>query len=491
MSATEVPLAGAALPAPPAIAEPASRGLLRRVVAYALSRGATEGLLAVRGILLAALLGPAAFGSWALLRLWMRFASLGGLGINRGLEFELLEPGGTRAGTCRSPAGVALGFLLLVGCGLAAAALVASFVAPSADIRLLLRGFAAASVSEAVYGYALVCLRVRGSLRRYAALEAGTAALHLVGALALARIWGLGGACAGLALGNLAGLAAAARWVDLRPRWHPETLGRLLRLGVPLALASLVGTLLLTADRWVIAGWGGATMLGYYAFAGSVATASTALALVIRTVVFTDVYGDAQSTGSAAAVRGHLDRAVLPFARLLPPVLGACSLVVGPVVAIGMPGYAPAIPSARLFFLGGAAMGIVNLASVGAVAAGLQRRLPLYAGLALALTIALSMSALGAGLGLEGVAAASFAGHLLLAAAILLLTVREGGLDRARRRVAMALLPLVWCAGVVVLAGRLFPDYDPGSAALALAVYAALLLPIAPAWRAELQRVRR
>ncbi len=491
---------------PVVVAAPVRRGVLRRVLAYAVTRGAAEGLLALRGILLAALLGPAAFGSWALLRLWMRFSALGGLGITRGLEFELLHPTAPHTAQShtaqhhpaqhhpahrRSPAGVALGFTLMVAGALAALALVASAVESSPDRRLLLRGFAVAGIAEAAYGYALVCMRVRGSLRHYAALETGTAVLHVVAALGLARVWGVAGAYAGLALANVAGLMVAARWVELRPRWHPETLGRLLRLGVPVALTGMVGTLLLTADRWIIAGWGGATMLGYYAFAGSVASAAAALALVIRTVVFADVYGDAQAAGSATAVRTHLERAVLPFARLLPPLLGALSLVVGPIVAAGMPGYGPAVPPARLFFLAGAAMGIVNLASVGAIAAGVQRRLPLYAGLSLALTLALAFPALTLGLGLEGVAAASFAGYFLFAATVLRLNVREAGIESEGRFVALALLPLAWCAAAVVVAGHLVPGRDPASAALGLGVYAALLLPLAKAWRAEWRRVRR
>ena len=470
----------------------ASRGgLLRRVLVYGATRGTAEGLLALRGILLAAVLGPATFGSWALVRLAMRYAALGGLGITRGLEFELLHPVPARGGDTRSPAGVALGFMLAVAGALAALALVASAVVSSAETRLLLRGFAAASVAESAYTYALVATRVRKSLRHYAGLETGTAALHLAASLGLAGLWGPAGAYAGLTLANLAGLAVAARWVELELSWDPATLGRLLRLGVPVAVTGMVGTLLLTADRWVVAGWGGATMLGYYAFGGSVATAATAVAVVIRTVVFADVYGETRSAGSAAAVRAHLERAVLPFARLLPPLLGALAIAVGPLVAATMPGYAPAVPAARLFFLGGAAMGVVNLASIGAIAAGMQRRLPLYAGAALGVTLALAFPALTLGLGLEGVAGASLAGHLVFAAAVLRLDAREAGVAAPARFAVTALAPLAWCAAAVAAVGRLVPGHDSASAAVAVAAYLLLLAPLAWSWAPEWRRLRR
>ena len=104
--------------------------------------------------------------------------------------------------------------MLAVAGALAALALVASAVVSSAETRLLLRGFAAASVAESAYTYALVATRVRKSLRHYAGLETGTAALHLAASLGLAGLWGPAGGYAGLTLANLAGLAVAARWVE-------------------------------------------------------------------------------------------------------------------------------------------------------------------------------------------------------------------------------------------------------------------------------------
>ena len=70
-----------------AAAEPErAGGLIRRVAGYSAMRGVAEGLLGLRGILLATLLGPAAFGSWALLRL----ATTRSLGLGA-VEFELCE----------------------------------------------------------------------------------------------------------------------------------------------------------------------------------------------------------------------------------------------------------------------------------------------------------------------------------------------------------------------------------------------------------------
>jgi O-antigen/teichoic acid export membrane protein len=465
--------------------------LVRRLAAYAVSRGATEALLGVRGVLLAVLLGPAAFGTWALLRLTMRYSSLAGLSVYRGLELELLQrrsTGGEEAAD--RPAAAALGFVLLLAGGISGIAFAGSFAVDDPSDRLLLRGFAAASLAESLYGYALVCTRVRGNLRLYSLLETGTSAVHVIAAASLAWVWGLAGAFAGLTLANLLGIAAATRWLELRPALDLEPLRRLLKVGLPVVLTMCVGILLSTGDRWVVALWGGETMLGHYAFAGSLTTGAAALALVIRTVVFPEVYGQASSAGAATALHRHLERTLLPFAHILPPILGAVSVAVGPLITVAMPQYVEAIAPARLFLLSGAAMGLVNLASVGAVAAGRQRQLPGYALIALTLTVGLSAIALATGGALGAVAGATFAGHLLFAAQVLRLIVREAGLRDAGRFVLRTLLPLAWCALSVALSGAVFPGTDFRSAGLMLLLYLALLSVLLPIWREEWRRLR-
>jgi hypothetical protein len=206
--------------------------------------------------------------------------------------------------------------------------------------------------------------------------------------------------------------------------------------------------------------------------------------------VFRQVYGAAFSVGAATALRGHLERALLPYARLLPPLLGLVSLVVGPVVVLAMPRYVEAIAPARLFLLIGAASGLVSLAAIGALAAGHQRRLPLFAGGALVLTTGLSILALVTGAGLEGVAGAALVGQLFYAAAVLRLVVQESGASAVNRFVLITLLPLTWCAAAVAITGQLVPGTSIKSAVLGLGLYLLLILPLAPGWRTELRRLR-
>jgi O-antigen/teichoic acid export membrane protein len=469
-------------------ARPAQGGrLLRKLAGYSAMRGSAEALIGLRGVLLATLLGPAAFGSWALLRLATRYAALAGLGMFRGLEVELLQASDDGTGRARA-SGAALGFMLSVSGALATTALVASALVESPTHRLILQGFAAAVVAEAVYAYALVVTRVGGTLLRYALLEAGAAALHLGLGVALARSFGLAGAFAALALSAGVGAAVAARWVEMRPRLDGAVVRVMLVAGLPVALTGMVGTLLQTADRWVVAVWGGQELLGYYAFGAALASVGAALALAVRTVVFPEVYGDAKLAGAAAALQRHLERSLVPFGTLVPPVLGAIGAGVGPVVALVAPQYTAAIAPARLFLLSGAAMGLVNLAAVGAVAARRQTLLPAYAAAALVVNLGLATLALAAGLGLEGAAAASLTGYAVFAAAVLRLNAKLGGILQPERLVARALRPLVWCAAAVTLAGHASAALRDDAAAIG--IYLMLVLPLLPRCRGEWRRLK-
>jgi hypothetical protein len=154
-----------------------------------------------------------------------------------------------------------------------------------------------------------------------------------------------------------------------------------------------------------------------------------------------------------------------------------------------MPHYLPAIVPARFFLMAGAAIGLVSLASLGAIAGGRQNRLPLYAALALVLILGGAVLALTNGWGLGAVACATLAGHLLYAAAVLRLSLRDANLRHANRFVLAALWPLVWCTGAVSLIGALLPGTDLYSVVLALGLYLLLVLPLLPAWRTEWRRL--
>lgn len=476
----------AALPDLPASSEVGAgrRGRGRRIALYAVTRGTTEGMRSIRGLLLAIVLGPRAFGIWALFRIFMRYTPLSGLGVQRGLELEIVQERALEDAEAiersKLSARTTLGWIIATAVTTSLLALVASFIVTDASWRLALRAVSLGVVLEELWVYATTYLRALRDLRRYALLEIANATLHLVAAVGMAKLFGLRGAIAGFVLGALASLWTVRNCAPVRPALATPQLRRLLNVGIPLALSSALTIALGTADRLVVAAYGGATMLGLYALGVSIAGLAASFAWIIRTVIFPDVYGSARRVGAAPAMRAHLDRTVLPFAYLFPPVLGALALAMEPALALALPRYLPAAPAARIFIFAAAAGGITTLGAIGVVATGKQHALPVLSAIALCINLACSMLAFHFGAGLALVAGGAVLAQATIAIGVLAILGRQATEARAIALVLKGMLPLAWCVASVVLMSRFYDPRTIAGGAASLATYLLLLIPISP-----------
>jgi O-antigen/teichoic acid export membrane protein len=466
---------------------------LRKIFLYGVSRGTTDALLAVRGLILASLLGPEAFGGWALFRLATRYGVFAGLGVHRGLEFEVAKVR-SADGTGATSVGVhylrtSQGFGLLVFGTISLASLAASFLVETTGLAAAMRWFAAAIITEQLWLYGLVYLRARGHLRRYAAAEVTNAALHVGFAALLAPFWGLGGAFAGFVLATLVSLVLLTWHVRLRPEISRHNLGQLIRVGFPILAALFLATVLATADRIVVVGYGGTSLLGLYAFGVSIAGLAGSFAWVVRTVVFPDVYSHAGSEVEEQAVQQHLGSTVMPFAWSIPPCLGVLAFMLNPMVSAIVPNYLDALPAARIFIFTGVTTGFASLGALGVVAAGRQKLLPLFSGVALVLNVTLSLAALRSGIGLPGVAGAALVSSAAFGIAILAIAARIARVGQPVRFVTMTALPLAWCVTSVLVIGTLRSDLGGLPTVVSLALYLLSLLPLVPIIVTELRKV--
>lgn len=477
--------AGAAAPRP--------QGRLRRILLYGSSRGVTEGLLGARGLLIASILGPEAFGAWTVFRLASRYGGFAELGVLRGLEREVAQeragPGET-GGTGEDAARTTLGFVLGVSWLLALLALLASFLVGDPRLALGMRAFAAAVVAERVWFYGLICLRARGEVRRYAGLEIMHAAAQLLFTGVLALRWGLPGAFAGLVLATGLNAGLVLRHVPRRPMLAWPVLRRVLGIGLPVGVWGIAITAFTTADRWVVVAFGGTTLLGYYGFAVAIAGLASSFGYVIRTVVFPDVYGRAHAASVRLAMREHLHGIILPFAQVYPVLLGALAFGIGPAVGLLVPQYLAAVPAAHLFIFTGATGGLISLAAVGIVAMDHQRHLPMLALGGLVVSATLSILAMSTGLGLAGVAGSALSSQMLLGAVLLWRLARGGEIVRPAWFVARSLLPLAYCATVTTLLTRGLSSTEASTAVLGFAAYLVLLIPLLPLLRRQLRALR-
>ena len=437
-------------------------------------------MFGLRGLLLAAILGPATFGVWSLFRLSIRYAAFAALGLGRGLEFELTQ---TKDSSCQNEkalfARTTLGFTFVVFVPLSLASLIGSYTVANTELALGMRAFGAAIVAERVAFYLLIYLRDQRGLKVFSSLEAANSGVQLAFAVLLALGWGLAGAFLGFVLAHL--FSAILRlWLSpLRPALAVQQLRKMLRVGFPLALTLIIFTALTTTDRLVVASLGGATLLGYYAFAASIAALAISFAHVVRTVIFPDVYSNAQLAGAGPAVSDHLWQTVRPFAWFYPPILGAFALAIEPAIALSLPKYMEAAAPAGLFIFTGVTAGLISLGSLGLVASARQRIMPPFAALALVLNLVLSVWAMRSPAGLVGVAGAALVSQTAYAIAILAFAATAARLTRPARFVFMAVLPLIYCAFVVFTLGQLIPGTDTESIIRSYGIYTLLLLPLA------------
>lgn len=453
-------------------------GRLGRIAIYGSSRSLVEALIGVRGILLAGVLGPQAFGVWALFRLILTYGNFAGLGLLRGLELEVARAGADRDDARRRAWGrTAAGCVLAIfGC-LAAAALIAGGLVREPWQRQLLWAVAVGLLLERLWFYGLSFMRASGSLRDFALLELAQAAAQLVLTLGLGYLFGLGGAFVGFALANLLALFLLRGRAPLRPELDPARLKAMLAVGLPLSLSQLLSAMLATVDRIVVGAWLGLAALGHYAFAVSVASLGVSAALVVQTVVFPDVYGRLDREGAAGITREHLERTIRPFVLLLSPLVGAGVLVLGLVIARLLPQYAAAAAPAAVFVFTGVAQGVVSLAMVAVVAARRQSLLPLFTLAALAVNAGLATATLALGFGMLGLATGAVVARLLYAAGVVMLVAHGAGaapLPAALR----TLWPVAWCAAATALVSGLVPPRDLASCALAVACYLVAVAPV-------------
>jgi O-antigen/teichoic acid export membrane protein len=481
-------------PSPMPSSEPRRLRVLPKIMGYGISRTIVEGLLAVRGVALASILGPEAFGIWALFQMGLRYCAFSGLGLLRGLEVEVVRAGsdGERPYSSKQAywGEIASSYTFWLYVPLSAVAALSWVWWGDRRVGLALLGIALSLLLDRLWMYGLTFLRAAGGLRRFAALELAQAAAQLSLGPALALVWGVAGAFVGFAIANLAGVGLLARRVPLRLRAGRDGVRHLLGIGFPVSVAGILTATLATADRLIVGAFDGMSALGTYAFAVSLSSLGVSLALVVRTVILTEVYGEHGNGEDSASGQVLLNRTLAVFSSLVPSLAGAAALCLAPAVTLLLPQYQAAVPVAQIFVFTGTIQGLVNVAILGIVAADRQHVLPVWSIGAVLLNVGLSLLALTAGFGLIGVAIGAWFTRMIYAGAILAL-LGTGERDHGAKVAAKLLAPTLWCAAVVGVISYLVPIQEPKMLLIALPSYAAAVAPLIPRIGRALAAVHR
>lgn len=194
------------------------------------------------------------------------------------------------------------------------------------------------------------------SVKRFRALALGhlTTGVLSPAMLVLLSWWfGVGGYFLGLAAGGAIrfvsfrallkrGLFAYVHW---RLRW--DACRQVLAAGAQITLLGIAGQMLLTADRWVIAGFLGTTSLGYYSLGNALVTPLALIPFSIAGSYFPTLMGLVATGDEHRAARGTY-KAQVSVVLSLAFLLGTLTAFIEPLIRAVLPSYAPAVPAIRI-----------------------------------------------------------------------------------------------------------------------------------------------
>ncbi|SNS43436.1 lipopolysaccharide biosynthesis protein [Tropicimonas sediminicola] len=448
--------------------------MTKRLIGYGAARGAVDALTSVRGIALASILGAESFGVWLLFRIFLRYLSFAGLGMQRGLEFSVAserDPEGW------GKAGVALVLAIFVPLGLLA--LLAGMLWNDGPVATALLAVGAMILVNRLWILGSTYLRGAGALRDLARLEVIVGLLQAVLVVLLAFWFGLPGTFAGMFAGFLAGALLFFAGRPLPPVWDGQRAAAMIRIGFPVTLSGLLLASFSFSDRLVVGAFLGVKALGLYGFAIAAAEIGQNLANVTRTVVLPDIYRRTDTAGGGAADAGQMHRVLTGFSIYVPIICGYFAVMIGPAVSAVAPEFNDAIPVTRTYLFVAALHGLSILATLGVVARGQQALLPILSLAGIALNVALSYALLQRGGGLSEVAVAALISHSLHACAIMVLVSDNHRRSLAALQAVKILFPVFWCLAAVHLVLWLVPTTSFGTFAAAMVCFTLAIAPLA------------
>jgi len=468
------------------------RRLVRDTLGFAIAQYVVRGAFMLRGIIAARLLGPSAYGAWNALMLVIEYGASSQMGTQQGLDRlmpqRVVEGDRARAHRLERAGMFNVAVLALVY----GACVMAYFARQPGEVRGFwgMTGIALAILCVLLSNLAgahLTLLRAHGDMRSvtgWFVLQAGVSVALGLGLIPWLGAWAL---LWGWLAGHLVGLVYARSRVPDRapgaPAWAPESL-ELLRVGFAMFLYLWANLVLRTVDRLVVLRFEGAEALGLYTLG------VMALTLVMNStdsvcyVLYPKLLRVFTAEGHRPeAIRARVLRTLTVFAVSVPAVCSVIFIGAREAVMLVLPSFVEGAGALRVLCFGALGLAVANLSSL--VLMIMHRRVQLMA-VALvpaAAGGALSVWALKAGFGIQGVAWCMFATYVATGALMLWLAARALGLGAAGAAgvLARAHAPLGLGFALAVGLDRLMPAVAaPGAWAgpARVVLNAAVFLPL-------------
>lgn len=432
------------------------RLFFRGFVFTAAGSAAVAAVSLVRDVIIAAVMGPAAFGLWRVCGVALRLSVESHTGVLSALAVDgpVARGAGDVAGA-RTLEQRATSLTLLLAIGAAVVAAGALCLVGGAPLYVAAAFLAVTVVLQQQFFADTSVLRSRGVFGRVAVSQVVFAIVHLTGLLWLVPSHFLTGAMASWGLALLAAVIMMRQGAaEPMPAPRPAAVGGdLVRRGMATYLVGLTFVVLLQSDQVVVGALLGAEALGHYGLLTRLGTALLFLPDAFGGTLLPFAGERFGRSGKDPASLSALGEGSVRRLAILSAAGLACALAGAEVIVTRMlPNYAPALAPMR-WYLGGVYLLALTyplrflLVTIGAGRPALFVQIG-----ALALAVAAECAACAAGTGLTGVAAASaLAAALLFGGLLAVAAVR--GLVASRTSIRLYAEAAVLAAAAFVLDG--------------------------------------
>ncbi|MCC6682756.1 MAG: oligosaccharide flippase family protein [Phycisphaeraceae bacterium] len=330
------------------------RRLLLHVFFVSVAYYTSNGLYMVRGLVLAWLLGPAAFGVWTAMRLVQSFSHFAMLGSRQGMV--QLAPQADGQGDQQRATQLRRAASLLNLYGTVALMLVVAAVAfwrGAAGYRLAWLLFAAGLLGTHLFYFYQADLRSHQKFTLTAISEILVALISTGLGLAAAWRYGLVGFLLVLGAGYLVSLWVVWRMGPpfARPQWRRETAGQLIAVGFPLMASGALCVVMWNVDKLLLWLMRGHEALGIYAVQASFSNVALLAPAAIFTVLHPHLMRHLGEQRSAEAVRPYLVRGGELSAVWSGPVVGLGFLLLHLPIRWWLARYSDAIEPGRVLMI--------------------------------------------------------------------------------------------------------------------------------------------
>lgn len=397
--------------------------ILRDTAQYSLANYLTQGIGMVTSVALRRFMGPLNMGAWSLLQVILSYCGYASFGTTKALmrDYPYLKGAGKHDEADKLKDRI-LTFSMLMSV-IPAAALLAYVALRGASLDQRLRAgllfIAGFLFVQRFYDVLMGLLR---SDKKFSVLSQ-LMVLNALGTLAvvwtLVNHWGLNG----LLFGTAAVTVACFFFIQWRSPyrfhydWDIAALSKELKLGIPLLALTFLQEVLKSMDKWVLVRRLGLEQVGLYSLAMMASAYVFAGPMMFSHVLYPNLQEAYGQRGSAEKIKNYLIKPMSALSILCPLLSGLAIFLLPALTHAFMPKFAPGLEAMKIYLIGTTFL-LVAQFSVNFLVT-IDRylvTLPIL-GAALLVNLALNLSLVNAGWGLEGMAlgsAVSFAFYGLL-----------------------------------------------------------------------------